>query len=112
MTTWKLPATVRVGYQTVTVKKVDPADLSYTHMGSYQGSTGRISVCRDLGTIQGLNTFIHELLHAVFYTQGLGCEANEEERIVNALANGLVQMIRDNPELLSYLAALAYARED
>ena len=40
---------------------------------------------------------IHELLHAVWASMGLGYP-DEEEQIVNVLAKGLAAVIADNPQ--------------
>ena len=57
------------------------------------------------------DTLLHEVLHAVVATQNLNGhppfdEDKVEERMVATLATGLVQVIRDNPELVVMLARL------
>lgn len=47
-------------------------------------------------------TVVHEVLHALFYVQGIE-QGDSEERIVGALARGLVQVFRDNPGLVPWL---------
>jgi hypothetical protein len=48
---------------------------------------------------------LHELLHAIWAERGLP-ERSREERVVTALAQGLVSVFRDNPGLLAYLDKL------
>jgi hypothetical protein len=47
------------------------------------------------------DTLIHEILHAVWKTQGI--KAKREETIVNALSTGFTQVLKDNPDLRKYL---------
>jgi hypothetical protein len=42
---------------------------------------------------------IHEVIHAMLHDSGFAAE-DHEERIINALSHGLVQLVRDNPELI------------
>ena len=42
-------------------------------------------------------------MHAIFHTQGAGLSEKEEERIVNVVANGLTQVLRDNPVFIKEL---------
>src|SRR3990167_5111278 len=44
-------------------------------------------------------TFLHEILHAVWFCYGLkeaGFKNEQEEHIVDALSNGLYQVLKDN----------------
>ena len=48
------------------------------------------------------DTVMHELLHDIFKTFALKDE-DDEERIVSALATGLVGVLRDNPNFATWL---------
>ena len=52
-------------------------------------------------------TLFHEVLHAVnaVYCGGVNVETALEEREVEGLANGLLQVLRDNPAFTDYLLA-------
>ena len=52
------------------------------------------------------DTVLHELLHAVFATFCLKDE-DDEERIVSAMATGIVGILRDNPKFGKWLASEA-----
>lgn len=49
-----------------------------------------------------LDTLIHEIFHAIFFTYGIE-EDDNEERTVAALGTAWVQVLRDNPELRKYI---------
>jgi len=57
----------------------------------------------DLNKVHGANTVLHEVLHGVVYQYGL-CDVvkENEERLVNTMANGLMSVFVDNPWLLDY----------
>lgn len=44
-------------------------------------------------------TFLHELIHGIVRERNLNLENTDEETIVDGLAIGLHQVIRDNPEI-------------
>lgn len=59
---------------------------------------GIIRIKRGMDSVERANTIIHEILHAIWYTQGIGLESKTEERVVCAITNGLIGFMRDNPE--------------
>lgn len=61
----------------------------------------RITLRSRLEPSRERETLVHEILHAGL--DGLGLEDELEERIVLRLADQLHQVIRDNPDLVSYL---------
>lgn len=99
----KLPKTVRVGaheYDVVyphTFKEVDG------YMGLHDGLIRQILIAdkdfcgnkRKLTDIQ--KTFLHEVLHAVdtVYLKGRIGEEGDEEKIIDSLAEGLLQVLLD-----------------
>ncbi len=86
--------------------RVGPSDYSVEYKSNidYSGLTDREMqriYIADVGSEKyKTNTLIHEILHAIFYEQGLTNEykMKDEERIVLNLANGLHQFLRDNPK--------------
>lgn len=52
---------------------------------------------------QLVNTLIHEALHAVVYHQGLKLGDEQEELIVNSMANGLTGILVDNPGFVNWI---------
>lgn len=50
------------------------------------------------------DTLLHEALHAILRQQGHAYDEHEE-RLVGALATGLVAVMHDNPKLVEYLTS-------
>lgn len=95
-----IPSNVRVGSCDYTVGFVEHALTlnGQECLGIVDCNMHRISINRTLGDQQQREqTFLHELLHAVVNERGL--ELDNEELVVNELAKGLHQVIRDNPML-------------
>lgn len=97
-----LPTSLRVAGRTlpVTLKK----DLDGAAGRHYQGVS--IAVLKGQPVLEEADTLIHEAFHAVLYGQGRDYGGKTEELYVRALATGLVQLIRDNPEFGPWLASL------
>jgi hypothetical protein len=49
------------------------------------------------------DTLLHEVLHAVWHCSGLHDGKYNEEQVVRGLTTWLLLVLRDNPELVSYL---------
>jgi len=47
---------------------------------------------------------LHEVLHAMFKGQGQN-DYRSDENLIEAIAHGMVQILRDNPALVAYLTA-------
>lgn len=46
-------------------------------------------------------TLVHEIIHGIIYDRGLDFRNDGEETIVDQLAKGLYQVVKDNPELFT-----------
>lgn len=101
----ELPSTVRIGYETYKIVPMPDAEALEGDFGATDQLI-RIKVT-DRSPRFVANTFLHEVLHGVFYQAGLRDSLSinhaKEEAIVNCLANGLSQVFRDNPNLLKML---------
>lgn len=92
-----IPSRVRVGSCDYTVEFVEhPLTLNGQEcLGIVDCNMHQISINRNVGDQQRHElTFLHELLHAIVNERGL--ELDNEETIVDELAKGLHQVIRDN----------------
>lgn len=110
------PVKMRIGYRNYTLRFVKSLDGG-RHLGEHvevplnvENYRGIIRVVKGLEKKEKANTILHEILHAIWYVQGIGMKPKEEERTVSALANGLIAFMRDNPRLV--LAMLKMAREE
>lgn len=107
----EVPARVTVGCALVDVAVVDTHgdQLNGDKMGSHNGDASRVYIADNLSGHQLANTLLHEVMHAIWYTQGLchDCLASNpaglQEHVVNNMTNGLIQVIRDNPDLVKFL---------
>jgi len=62
---------------------------------------------------QVVNTFIHEIMHAVIFEMAIDRKSFEgEEELVNPLTNGLMAVFRDNPVLLDIIRWGAIEKDD
>lgn len=98
-----LPTVIRLGYQDIVVTEVDAIDNT---QGSYNNESHEIKVKSGLGNREKLNTVLHEILHACVYCYGLKSEFKDddsEEKIVNALGNGLTETLVRNKELVEFI---------
>lgn len=100
----KLPASVRVGFKDYSVAPYPKgAQEESGNWGRTKHAGGEIWVHDTPDTREAANTLIHEILHACFHVGGLDYPNNEEEAIVNTLANQLSGVFRDNPDLIRWL---------
>lgn len=97
---------VKIGYKTFDVIPWDEESnkvsgsrrsLGETHFGPSQifvDTTGKGE--------ETANTLLHEILHGIYHIYNIQ-QGDEEERVVNTFANGMIQVFQDNPDLLTYL---------
>lgn len=98
----KLPETINIGYQTI--KLIEEDSHMMEALGLYKQQEHIIAFRKNQNDREKSNTIIHEILHAIWFTQGLRNEDGAEERIVNTFANGICQVMRDNRRLMRILA--------
>lgn len=87
-----LPETVKIGPITYTVREVDQIDDTPIRMGQFNNLTAELLLRRSLPDDVKLVTFWHECLHALCDVSG----QKQNERQVDALSHGLVQLFESN----------------
>lgn len=98
-----MPATIRVGYRDCQVIDWSPAEATAADAyGDFDRLTGVIRVRADMGAQFLAEILLHEVLHAA-YEMGDLDKGDSEEKIVTVFAKQLTQIIRDNPDLITYL---------
>lgn len=91
---------IRVVYRDYTIRDWDLIDGEAARaFGRLSSNTATIYVDRSSEPEKVVNTTLHELLHAVWHEMCISDE-DDEERTVTALANGLTQVMRDNPAFI------------
>lgn len=85
-----------------------PVAVDYVHADDLDGAAGdaqwseaRVRVARGLKLPIEQHVVVHELLHIIDDTFGIGLKENQ----VQALATPIARMIADNPQLVAYLAS-------
>ena len=86
--------------RSVAVDYVHPDDLDNA-AGDAQWSEARVRIATGLKPPIERHVVMHELLHIIEDTFGIGLKENQ----VQALAAPLLRMIADNPHLVAYLSA-------
>lgn len=108
----KLPRSTRIGSLDYRIKSCP--------VGSIDKGKTRGEICLDRRLIKVergpaavmANTLLHEHLHGIFNDAGLDASpvlAKHEEQIVLTFTSGLMQVIRDNPEIIRFLEESARA---
>lgn len=98
------PKQVKTIYGPVTVRELpDIPDA----LGLYQESKSIINVLEGLSPEVERKIFLHELAHFWIFWSGLrhGIEENQEERLCDYFATFVLDLIRKNPQLVSYLVS-------
>ncbi len=103
---------LRIGYTTIAVKEVAAIDKGYDY-GEFDSVKKLIEINRELDTVDKVNTFIHEIFHAILWERGVTSEGGlldekdkDEEFLINTLTNGFIQVIQDNPIIIKVLSML------
>lgn len=98
------PKSLRIGPYDIKIKSFEHAQaLAVGRYGEFSSVELTIRVDFLINPIKSLNTLLHEINHALAWISGITFESADEEAIVQIMANGWVQIYRDNPELLEYI---------
>lgn len=96
----KIPKTIKIGWRTYTVKFVsdlvgDNGEILY---GETDFTNYIIYINKDINKYEQEVTFLHEVKHCIYHSQGQ-IEWRDNEILISANAEGLYQFIRDNPKV-------------
>lgn len=98
-----LPAELRIGPHTYRVRLSDKLE-EYGHTDNRQSKI-RLAGWQADGQLR--DTLLHEALHAIVWCSGgsrlLALSDEDEERMVRLISPWLLQLLRDNPDLVRYL---------
>jgi hypothetical protein len=100
----KLPTKIKVAGFDVTIEPLTPIEALAGNMwGDFDRITHRIRIEQPmLNKYQHLNTFLHEVGHAIYWAYAIEDE-DKEEKVVTVFANGWAQVFRDNPKVLTFI---------
>jgi hypothetical protein len=103
----KIPKIAKVGpllYDIVEKKKVGPKTKDGSiYFGFTKHEKQSIAINKLLRDGLKRETLLHELLHCCVLQSGLQCDYDEEERIVASLSPLILQVLRDNEDIVEYL---------
>lgn len=95
-----LPSQVRVGYKKYAILPI-PDDWDELQ-GQHDAQTSTIRVRPSKNPAEAANTLLHEIMHACWSMASLPSKCREE-RAVDAMANGICQVIVDNPGVFDWI---------
>lgn len=95
---------LKIGYQSYDIDWWTATNATSNEAsGEFFAKEKKIGVDSRESGAQLVNTIIHEALHAVVYQQGLKLGDEQEELIVNSMANGLTGILVDNPGFVNWI---------
>jgi hypothetical protein len=100
-----LPASIRVLGFDIAITQLSTSEAAGRSVtGEFHPMDERLAVLAEPSSAQRcVETFMHEVCHAIWWAGGLQREATEEAA-VTTLGQGLMQVHRDNPWLADWLA--------
>lgn len=103
MATCPMPTSVKVGAHVYNVFRKSAVELGEDNLGHCDSAALQIWVKKRLRISKAQEILLHEILHAITL-QALGCERPyTDEEFITVIAPILLQVLRENPELLEYL---------
>ena len=98
-----LPSKIKVSCYDIAIKQWHPESANAKeNYGQFSSQDLSIGIDASVHPVKLVDTLIHEVYHAIFWTGGLKDE-DDEERTVGVLATGFTQVCRDNPELVKFI---------
>ena len=96
----QVPSSIKLGYRTIDLVAKDMPD----DFGEFVHCENKIFYSNKVTPPELTNTILHELIHAIWQDRVAELVSDKkEETIVNALANGLMTLLCDNPDMLKFL---------
>lgn len=89
----KIPKKLKVGGVVYDVNITDKLELGYQYVGEILRSERKINIRPIVGKEE---TFLHEVVHAILYMGGYN---EHDEKLVEAIAQGLWAVIVDNEKM-------------
>jgi len=94
--------------------RIGPYDWKVTYFGKDEymkrecfGRTDELAmeleICDAFTNQSTANTMLHEIFHALWFAHNMKSKEGEEETSVAALATGMTQVFKDNPDLIKWL---------
>lgn len=99
-----LPTSIRVGLYDLAIEKWGIHQVTANRRwGEFSGTELMLRIQNDMPSpLKAADTFLHEVLHAIFWAYGVD-DADKEERIVGTVSTALAALFRDNPWLAPWI---------
>lgn len=101
----KPPLTLKVNGRVIKLNPL-PKSKMKDSFGLWHESKQRIDYRTRMLPTELRDTILHELFHALRYTQGREYGDEVEEDYVRSLATGLIGVLQDNPEFAKWLISI------
>ena len=101
--------TIRIGGMDFEVRVNPELSISENACGKISVNLSRIEIEPSMSQQRQAQTMLHEIVHGIIRTSRLGDvlqNSDDEERFIDGLAFGMLQVIRDNPDLIREIQAL------
>lgn len=94
----KIPEKVKIGAHVYSVDfDIDPSNDGDMCFGCVSNQKLKITIDKNVQSSQVEETFLHEVLHAIFYLNGLAKkDSEEEEMMVQPIAHAFYQFLKEN----------------
>jgi hypothetical protein len=107
-----LPKRVRISAFDFTVEDWKPHSATASgRFGEFSCLEQVIRVDTSVNKIKVLDTFLHEIFHAIYWAYGIE-DGDNEERTVGMLATAMTQVLRDNPSLHGLISSTFGSEND
>lgn len=101
----ELPDRIRVGVYPLKIRVIpDKSEKRHAVWGTFSANDQTIYLNSEFPSLSFMATIlIHEIVHAIWWAQGVSEDDDKEERIVTLIASGLSQVYRDNAWLSPWI---------
>lgn len=97
------PALVKVLGRDYSISYEAPSPLNNSFLGLCDNNRQAIYVEDYQTSVEEADTVLHEVLHAIRYMAKVEIDPELEERMVAALATGLISIFHDNPDFAAWV---------
>jgi len=103
-TSVSLPESVKISGYTFKFSVLDRIQANADNVyGRFSSQTLIIEIDTSVPSFHVLDSFIHEITHAIYWCYNLR-DGDSEEKVVSLIARGWQQVYRDNPDVLKFIS--------
>lgn len=103
----KIPASIKVAaFDIIVFQWTGQESHCRNRFGEFSPGELTIRIDTSSPVFKIIDTFLHELNHAIWWAYGLE-DGDKEERIASTMATAWTQIYRDNPEFLQWIVEMS-----